>query len=277
MAGDAQKALLFYLDRRAPDGLLSMYLYAGGGDAGTLRESDLDIAVLLDPDHFPDRRSRSQFRLKLASDLIHALRDNRLDLVILNDSPASLGKKVVTGWPRIFCTNSEADHSFVRDIQLQAADMELFPAHGAEALFEIRPKPFLQERLNDIRRHLDHLYLLAPRVVGAEVLQENLSLHNDVRFSLLTVAQLVIDITAEISVRRGMSFSDYSEAIRNLAVLEDCPAELTDALVLLPGFRNALLHPSVSLEAEQVVEQLHGLGPVEELLVLVARHVNDLG
>ena len=275
MTEDPNKALLFYLERGAPRGIISVYLYAGGGDVGTLRESDLDIAVLLDPAHYPHRKDRSQLRLSLATDLIHALRDNHVDLVILNDSPAGLGKKVVTGWPRIFCSNQEADHSFVRDVQLQAADMELFPASGAQALFEIRPKPFLQQRLSDVREHLDHLYGLQPRVPGPEALVNDLSLHNDVRFALLTVAQLVIDIAAEISVRRSLAFADYSEAIRNLAALEDFPGDLVEALALLPGFRNALLHPHVALEPEQVVEQLHGLKPVEELMVLVARHMDD--
>ncbi len=275
MTGDQEQALLFYLEKAAPKGILSLYLYSGGGDAGTPRDSDLDVAVLLDPAFYPDRKVRSQLRLSLASELIHALRDNHVDLVILNDAPPGLGKKIVTGWPRIFCDDPEADHAFVRDVQLQAADMELYPTQGAQSLFEIRPKPFLQDRLAELRTHLDHLYILQPRVTGVDVLEENLSLHNDVRFALLTVAQLVIDISAELSVRRSLPFSDYSEAIRNLAALENVDAELVDALALLPGFRNALLHPHAALDPDQVLEQLHSLQPVEEVLVLVARHLDD--
>jgi uncharacterized protein YutE (UPF0331/DUF86 family) len=275
VVGDPEQALLFYLEKGAPEGILSLYLYAGHGDAGTPRDSDLDVAVLLDPSCYPDRKARAQLRLSLASDLIHALRDNHVDLVILNDAPAGLGKKIVTGWPRVFCADPDADHAYVRDVQLQAADMELFPARGGQALFEIRPKPFLQDRLADLRTHLDHLYLLQPRITGPAVLRDNLGLHNDVRFALLTVAQLVIDISAEVSVRRKLTFSDYSEAIRNLAAVEDVDADLVDSLALLPGFRNALLHPLVALEPEQVVDHLHNLKPVEELLVLVARHLDD--
>jgi uncharacterized protein YutE (UPF0331/DUF86 family) len=275
VTGDLEKALLFYLEKGAPNGVISLYLYADGGDSGTLRESDLDVAVLLDTATFPDRKSRSQLRLSLASDLIHALRDNHVDVLILNDAPATLGKKIVSGWPRIFCTDPEADHAFVRDVQLQAADMELFPMRGAQSLFEVRPKPYLQHRLDDLRRHLDHLYELQPLVPTPGELEANLSLHNDVRFALLTVAQLVIDISAEFSVRRKLPFSDYSEAIRNLAALTDVDGDLVDALALLPGFRNALLHPHVALDPEQVVEHLHDLKPVEELMVLVARFLDD--
>jgi len=275
VTGDPERALLFYFEKAAPKGILSLYLFEGGGEAGTPRDSDVDIAVLLDPVFHPDRKARAQYRLRLASDLIHALRDNHVDLVILNDSPVGLGKKIVAGWPRIFCADTEADHAFVRDVHLQAADMELYPTQGAQALFEIRPAPFLQARLADLRTHLDHLYMLQPRVFAVEVLKENLSLYNDVRFALLTVAQLVIDISAELSVRRSLSFSDYSEAIRNLAALEEVDGDLVDALALLPGFRNALLHPHVALEPEQVLDHLHNLRPVEELLVLVARHLED--
>ncbi len=263
------------MERGAPKGIVSLYLYSGGGEAGTPRESDVDIAVLLSPGLYPDRKSRSQLRLSLASELIHALRDNHVDLVILNDVPPVLGKRVVTGWPRLFCSDPETDHDFVREIQLQAADLELFPTQGAQALFEMRPRPFLQNRIAEARIHLDHLYMLQHRVTGPESLTDNLSLHNDVRFALLTVAQLVIDIAAELSVRRGLSFADYSEAIRNLAVLEDVAPELVEALAHLPGFRNALVHPHMALEPEQVVEQLHDLDSVEGLLALVARHLDD--
>lgn len=275
VVGDPEHALLFFLERGAPEGILSVYLYAEAGDGGTPRDSDLDVAVLVDPARYPSKRDRGQLRLTLASDLIHALRDNHVDLLILNDSPPGLGKRVVTGWPRVYCADPDTDHAFVRDVQLQAADLELFPTQGAQALFEIRPKPFLQQRLGMVRKHLDHLYSLQARVPGSWVFDGDLSLYNDIRFSILTVIQTVIDVAAEISVRRGLTFSDYSEAIRNLAALEDFSSDLVEALALLPGFRNALLHPHSALEPEQVVEQLHGLQPVEEFLVLVARHLDD--
>ncbi len=73
---------------------------------------------------------------------------------------------------------------------------------------------FLVERLAELRRHLDHLDTLAPRVPDRVSLERDLSLHNDVMFSLLMVAQLVIDIAGELSARRGERFEDYTGAIR---------------------------------------------------------------
>jgi len=77
--------------------------------------------------------------------------------------------------------------------------------------------PYLVERLAELRRHLDHLAQLRPRVSGRAVLERDLSLHNDVLFSLLTVCQLVIDVAGDFSAQRGDRFEDYSEAVRNLA------------------------------------------------------------
>ena len=61
---------------------------------------------------------------------------------------------------------------------------------------------YVVERLAELRRHLDHLRDLRPRVTGREVLERDLSLHNDVLLSLLTVCQLVIDIAGELCARR---------------------------------------------------------------------------
>ena len=63
---------------------------------------------------------------------------------------------------------------------------------------------FLVERVAELRRHVDHLHELAPRVDAPAALERNLSLHNDVMFSLLMVAQLVIDVAGELAARRGV-------------------------------------------------------------------------
>ena len=41
---------------------------------------------------------------------------------------------------------------------------------------------FLVERLADLRRHLDHLRAIRPRLSAPEDLSRDLSLHNDVLF-----------------------------------------------------------------------------------------------
>jgi len=135
---------------------------------------------------------------------------------------------------------------------------------------------YLVERLTQIRRHLDHLRDIRPRVTGREALERDLSLHNDVLFSLLTVCQLVIDVAGDLAARRGGRFEDYKEAVRNLARDARFSPDLVRKLERLPGFRNVVIHEYVALDLERVVEALDDLGPVEEFLEVARRLVADL-
>lgn len=129
----------------------------------------------------------------------------------------------------------------------------------------------LVERLAGLRRHLDHLRDLRPRVADPDSLRNNLSLHNDVLFSLLTVCQSVIDLASEVSSRRGLRFGDSTEAVRNLAAFPEFPEETVRHLERLPGFRNALLQGCATLNYQRVVDALDQLQPVEEFLETVRR------
>ena len=129
---------------------------------------------------------------------------------------------------------------------------------------------YLVERLAELRRHLDHLRAIRPGVIGPESLERDLTLHNDVLFSLLTICQLVIDIASELSARRGDRFEDYTEAVRNLAKDPRFPAEVVDKLERLPGFRNVLVHDYVSLEMRRVMDALDDLEPVERFFAIVS-------
>lgn len=127
------------------------------------------------------------------------------------------------------------------------------------------------ERLAELRRHLDHLRDLRPRVAGPDSLRRDLSLHNDVLFSLLTICQSVIDLASEVSSRRGLRFGDYTEAVRNLAAFPEFRAETVRHLERLPGFRNVLIHEYATLDYQRVVDALDQLQPVEEFLEAVRR------
>ena len=125
---------------------------------------------------------------------------------------------------------------------------------------------YLVERLSELRRHLDHLREIRPRVTGREALERDLSLHNDVLFSLLTVCQLVIDVAGDLAARRGDRFEDYTETVRSLARDARFSPELVRKLERLPGFRNVVIHEYVALDLDRVIEALDDLGPVEEFL-----------
>lgn len=128
---------------------------------------------------------------------------------------------------------------------------------------------FLVERLADLERHLDHLDRLRPRVRSAADLRADLSLHNDLLFSLLTVCQLVIDIAGEISAREKLGFDDYTSAVRNLTHL-GFDADLVESLARLPGFRNVLIHEYVGLDLDRAVHALDELEPVRRFARQIA-------
>jgi uncharacterized protein YutE (UPF0331/DUF86 family) len=125
---------------------------------------------------------------------------------------------------------------------------------------------YLVERLAELRRHVDHLRELRPRVPDRYALERDLSLHNDVLFSLLMVSQLVIDIAGELAARRGDRFEDYTEAVQHLARNPAFPADLVAELEPIPGFRNVIIHEYVSLDLNRVVEAFDRLEPIERFM-----------
>jgi uncharacterized protein YutE (UPF0331/DUF86 family) len=128
---------------------------------------------------------------------------------------------------------------------------------------------YLVERLAELRRHLDHLRVIAPRATDRVALERDLSLHNDVLFSLLMVSQLVIDLAGELSARRGDRFEDYTEAVRNLARDPRFPADLVQTLERVPGFRNVVIHEYVALDLDRVIDALHHLDAIDRFAAIV--------
>ena len=133
---------------------------------------------------------------------------------------------------------------------------------------------FIVDRLAELRKHVDHLRGLRSRVVSAASLEGDLSLHNDVLFSLFMVSQTVIDVAGELSAHKGLRFEDYTEAIRNLAAL-GFSADLVESLSRLPGFRNVLVHEYAKLDLARVVEAMDDLDAIDTFLREVAGRENQ--
>ena len=103
-------------------GILAVYLFGSFAEGREHRESDVDLGFLLDRALYPGERERFEFRVVAGSRLIDLLR-RPADVVVLNDAPPELGRAIVTKGKRLYCTDAEADHAYVRDIQLLAADI----------------------------------------------------------------------------------------------------------------------------------------------------------
>ena len=107
-------------------GVASAYLFGSHAEGRAHRESDVDVGVLLHYGVYPTARARFDARVRLSARIAAALRIDQVDLVVLNDVPPRLARRIVIEGRRVFCADSEADHSFVRDAQLRAADLEPF-------------------------------------------------------------------------------------------------------------------------------------------------------
>jgi predicted nucleotidyltransferase len=108
-----------------PSRLASAYLFGSHARGHAHRDSDVDVAVLLDREAFPTARDRFEERVRLATAL-GAGPTSPVDVVVLNDAPPSLGRRIIAEGLRICCADDEADHAYVRDVMLRAADLEPF-------------------------------------------------------------------------------------------------------------------------------------------------------
>jgi predicted nucleotidyltransferase len=110
----------------APHGLVSAYLFGSHARGRSHAESDIDVGVLLHRSVFPTPRERFAERVRCTSWLIGVLGVNAVDVVVLNDAPPELGRRIVIAGQKLYCADRQLDHAFVRDVQLRAADLAPF-------------------------------------------------------------------------------------------------------------------------------------------------------
>lgn len=123
-APDAADAVARALGELAGPHVSSAYLFGSHVAGRVHRESDVDVGVLVS--WKLKRVQRFEERVRLAGALPGKLGGRPVDVVVLNDAPPLLGRRVVLDGRRVFCADPEADHAFRRDVQLRAADLEPF-------------------------------------------------------------------------------------------------------------------------------------------------------
>ncbi|MEO6195381.1 MAG: nucleotidyltransferase domain-containing protein [Thermoanaerobaculia bacterium] len=124
MKSDPEEALSQYFENHPDLGVASVYLFGSHAEGRAHRESDVDVGILLDWGRHPDSRERFEMRLRLGSDLISVVGCNEVDVVILNDAPPLLGRKIIYDGLRVYLGKPATDHAYVRDVQIRAADLE---------------------------------------------------------------------------------------------------------------------------------------------------------
>jgi predicted nucleotidyltransferase len=119
----AESALTEALAEPGAPGVASAYLFGSVAEDRAHRESDIDLGVLLGWATHATAAERFDAGIRLAG-AVQAILGHSVDLVVLNDAAPLLGRHVVTRGRRILCQDEPADHAYVRDVQLRAADLE---------------------------------------------------------------------------------------------------------------------------------------------------------
>jgi predicted nucleotidyltransferase len=102
-----------------------VYLFGSVAEDRAHRESDIDIAVLLDRAWYPTAKSRFEARLRLIGDLSSAL-GRQVDVIALNDAPPQFARRILTTGRPMFVADANADRAFLRIVLSRAADLEPF-------------------------------------------------------------------------------------------------------------------------------------------------------
>lgn len=110
----------------APDTVVAAYLFGAHAERRAHRESDVDVGVLLRRERLPTSRERFDEGVRLAAWLATELHEPLIDLVVLDDAPATFATRVVTVGVRVYCADAAVEHAFRRDAQLRAADLAPF-------------------------------------------------------------------------------------------------------------------------------------------------------
>jgi len=123
---DIAKLISTHFDAVDRAGVVSVYLFGSHAEGRAHRESDVDIGILFDRSVVPSKKKRFDFSLRISADLRARTNFEGIDVVVLNDAPPLLGRRIITDGRRVVCRDPDIDHAYVRDIQLRAADIMPF-------------------------------------------------------------------------------------------------------------------------------------------------------
>ena len=125
MTTDVDIAAALAASLRQTNGLISAYLFGSVAEQRTHRESDVDVAVLLDWNQYPTSRERFDVRLRLIG-CLEGVGGRTVDLVILNDAPPQLARHIMTTGRRLLLIDADRDRAQLRTTLSRAADLEPF-------------------------------------------------------------------------------------------------------------------------------------------------------
>jgi len=116
-------------------GVVAGYLFGSEARGDAHRESDVDVAVLLDRARYPRQADRFEARLRLMADLQVACH-RTIDLIVLNDVPPLLARHVLHDGRLLVEQSPDVLRAFTRATLSRAADLQPFITRSRRAMLE---------------------------------------------------------------------------------------------------------------------------------------------
>lgn len=121
-----------YFAQRGPASVMAAFLFGSHAAGRAGRESDVDVAVVLEPGS--TREQAFDLRVRVASDLVGVLHCNDVDVLVLNEAPPLLAARVLREGIPVYRRDEEALRAFTVDRLLRAADVRPFLERHEKAL-----------------------------------------------------------------------------------------------------------------------------------------------
>jgi predicted nucleotidyltransferase len=136
MSGPAPTLIATLIPMLEPvPGVVSAHLFGSESRGQAHRDSDIDVAVVLDRTQHPRPEDRFELRLRLMADLQVATH-RTIDLIILNDVPPLLARHVLLDGVLLFAKQPDTLRTFSRTTLSRAADLQPFIDRSRRALLE---------------------------------------------------------------------------------------------------------------------------------------------
>lgn len=128
-----------FFRRRSELGLISVYLF-GARSASRRWDSVSALAILADPERYPDPARRGALLDRLAAELGAEHSQIGFRLGMLNDAPPLVARHIVNEGRRVVCFEPALERAHIRDILLRAADFRAYLRRPRRARLEAVPR-----------------------------------------------------------------------------------------------------------------------------------------
>lgn len=128
-----------FFTKRPELGLIAVYLF-GARSASRRWDSVPAVAILADPERYPDPGRRGALLDRIAAELAAEHGDTGFRLGMLNDAPPLVARHIVNEGRRVVCFEPALERTHVRDVLVRAADFRAYLRRPRRTRLEAVPR-----------------------------------------------------------------------------------------------------------------------------------------